>query len=65
MAKKSRPNKKYAGKYVAMRDFNNRKVIVSDKDPLKVMKKAKKKGVEDPLIVYVRKPGESFLYNAA
>lgn len=58
-------DRRYAGKYVALRDFNNRRIAASDKDPLRAMKKAEEKGVKNPLVVFVPKPGTTYIYNAA
>jgi len=46
-------NKKYIGKFVALVSFNDRKIVASGKDPIKVCEKAEQKGFADPLIIYV------------
>lgn len=46
-------NKKYLGKYVAMVSFNNKSVVASGTDPSIVRKKADKKGVSAPVVIYV------------
>jgi hypothetical protein len=46
---------RYYGSYVAMPSFKDNNVICSGKDPLKVHKKAKEKGYDDPVLFYVPK----------
>lgn len=46
-------NKKYVGKYVAMVSFNNKSVVASGKDPVKVKHRAEQKGVPSPVVMYV------------
>lgn len=58
-------DKRYHEKHVALKDFNSREVVAFGKDPLRVAKKAKKKGCKEPVIVFVPKPGTVYLYNAA
>ena len=48
-------DKKYAGKYVTFRDFKDHTVITSGTDPIAVVKKAKAKGIPNPVILYVPK----------
>ncbi len=45
----------YRGKYVATRSFKDRKVVCSSHSAMTVYRKAKEKGVRDPVIVFVPK----------
>lgn len=65
MAKEHRAivnNRKYIGKYVAMESFNNRTVVASGKDPIRVMERAGRKGFSDPLIIFVPPKGMVNIY---
>jgi len=55
-------NRKYIGKYVAMESFNNRTVIASGKDPIEVMAQAERKGVTNPLVIFVPPKGMVNIY---
>lgn len=44
---------RYCGQYVAKKSFKDNKVIVSGKDPVKVLEQAKRRGADDPVIFYV------------
>jgi len=44
---------RYGGKYVATRSFEDRTVISSGEDPIKVYNEAKERGADDPVIVYI------------
>lgn len=46
-------NKKYYGKYVAMKDFNSMRIIASGKDPEAVFNRAKAKGCDSPVIIFI------------
>ena len=46
-------NRKYIGKFVALISFNNRRIVASGKDLIKVCEKAEQRGFADPLIIYV------------
>ena len=46
-------NKKYVGKYVAMVSFNNKNVVASGKDPIRVKERADKKGFSSSVLIYV------------
>ena len=48
-------DKKYAGKHVTFKDFKDRKVITSGRNPIAVVNKAKKLGYANPVILYVPK----------
>ena len=52
----------YGGKYVAMKSFDNHKVVASSKDPFKVVEKAKKCGIKNPVVVFVPKVKSIQLY---
>lgn len=46
-------NKRYKGKYVAMRSFKDRTVVASGLKPVEVMARAVKKGVQSPVLLFV------------
>ena len=46
-------DKKYDGKYVAMRDFDDPKVVGSGENPEEAIKSASRKGYKNPVIVFV------------
>jgi hypothetical protein len=50
-------NRKYIGRYVAMESFNNKSIIASGKDPIDVMARAERKGLTNPLVVFVPPKG--------
>ncbi len=52
----------YSGKYVALASFANNSVVASGKDPMKVMKAAQKLGCASPVITFVPKKSEVFVY---
>jgi hypothetical protein len=54
--------KRYEGKYVAMPSFTDHKVITSGSDPDKAMKSALKKGITDPVIMFIPKDGMTYIY---
>ena len=54
--------KRYSGKYVAMRSLKNKKVIAWGTDPLKVYEQAKKLGVREPVLLYVPEKDEVLIY---
>ncbi len=56
---------KYYDKYVAMVSFNDKTIIAYDEDPVKVMKQAKKKGFESPVLHYIHNPDSTQIYNVA
>ena len=45
--------RKYNGRYVAIKDFNDHIVVADGKDPQEVYELALKKGCPDPVILYV------------
>ena len=55
-------NKKYDGKYVAIRSFRDKKIISSGTNISKVINKARKKGVKDPIVFFVPKEGMIYIY---
>ena len=55
-------SEKYGGRFVALRSFQNKKVVSSGTDPAEVCAKARKKGVKDPVIFYVPKKGMVHIY---
>jgi hypothetical protein len=54
--------KKYSGKYVATRSFKDKNVLCAGTDPVKVIQEAKKRGAQDPVLVYVPKKGMIHIY---
>jgi hypothetical protein len=54
--------RQYEGQYVAVESYNNTKVIAANKDPLRVVAEAERKGFADPLIVYVPPKGVISIY---
>ena len=53
---------KYGGNYVATRSFKDRSVVSYGTDPIKVFDEAIKKGVKDPVVIYVPKKGMVHIY---
>ena len=45
--------RKYNGRYVAIKDFNDSVVIADGENPNEVYKSAVKKGYPDPVVLYV------------
>ncbi|MFZ5799912.1 MAG: DUF5678 domain-containing protein [Candidatus Omnitrophota bacterium] len=45
--------RKYNGRYVAIKDFNDYTVIADGKDPQEVFEKAARGGYKDPVILFV------------
>jgi hypothetical protein len=45
--------RKYNGRYVALKDFDDHVVIADGNDPQEVYELAVKKGYPDPVIIYV------------
>ncbi|MBM3249081.1 MAG: hypothetical protein FJZ10_06675 [Candidatus Omnitrophica bacterium] len=46
-------DRKYNGRYVAIKDFNDNTVIADGKDPQETYEKALKNGYKDPVILFV------------
>ena len=44
---------RYNGRYVAMRSAKDRRIVGSGRDPAVALKEALKKGVSDPLLVFI------------
>ena len=55
--------KKYNGRYVALKDYETRAVIADGKEPQEVYELAVKKGCADPVIVYVPIKGIMQIYH--
>lgn len=51
---------RYKGKYVATKSFSNHTVVGSGDNPTDAVKKAKGKGVIDPVVFYVFKENEIY-----
>ena len=56
---------KYYDKYVAMPSFNDNTIVAYDKDPAKVITKAKELGHKKPVIMYVQNPDTTYIYSVA
>ena len=61
MEEMSNLSTKYAGEYIAFSNFNSKRVIAHDKDLGKVVEKARSKGIETPVIVFVRDPNVIYI----
>lgn len=46
-------DKKYSGRFVALKDFDDKTVIIDGKTPNEVFEKARQKGYKEPVILYV------------
>ena len=54
--------RKYNGKYVALKSFNENTVVASGLDPKAVISRANKKGITEPVIVYVPQENEIHVF---
>ena len=54
--------KKYSGRFVALRDYDTHVVIADGKVPQEAYEAAVKKGCADPVIVYVPVKGMAHIY---
>lgn len=54
--------KRYRGEYVTTKSFKDKNVITHGKNPVKVIKAAKRKGIKEPVIIYVPKKEMAHLY---
>ncbi|MGA2070851.1 MAG: DUF5678 domain-containing protein [Sedimentisphaerales bacterium] len=55
----------YEGKYVAMRSMSDRTIIASGSSPDAVMKQAREKGVNNPVIFFVPDHNITLVYRNA
>ena len=55
-------DKKYEGKYVAFDSSKGRKIVASDRNPGKLIDKARKLGIDVPAIVFVPKGNTAYIY---
>ena len=55
-------NKKYHGKHVALESFNSNTVVASGSDPVIVMSKARQKGYNDAVLVFIPEKDAVFVY---
>jgi len=53
---------KYHGRYVALKDFNDSTIISDGKDPKEAFENAVKKGVLEPVILYIPVKGMVQIY---
>ena len=58
-------SKKYINQYVAFPSFNSKKIIAYGKDPSRVIKKARKRGFQNPVIMYIPDPDVTYIYSVA
>lgn len=54
--------KKYSGRYVALKDYDTHIVIADGKEPQEAYEAAIKKGCADPVILYVPIKGMVHIY---
>ena len=54
--------KKNSGKYIATRSFKNKEIVSSGKNPEKVFFDAKRKGVRNPVLIYIPPKGQINIY---
>tara|TARA_Y100000310_G_C20365894_1_gene661166 strand:- start:223 stop:465 length:243 start_codon:yes stop_codon:yes gene_type:complete len=57
--------RKYYKKYVAFSSFNDHEIVAYGKNLGRVIRKARKKGHAEPVIVYVTNPDIPWVYVAA
>ena len=55
-------DEKYEGKYVALRSFINKEVVAFGDDPTNVMKTARGKGVQNPVLFFVPEHDMTLIY---
>lgn len=53
---------KYAGKYVALASFFDKKVVASGDNPDHVMETAHQKGIDSPILIFVPEQNISHVY---
>lgn len=54
--------KKYLGKYVALKSLKDNKVVASGKKPIEVVRRANKKGISAPVIIFVPESSMTHIY---
>ena len=54
--------KRYGGLFIAKKSFRDQKVITFGENPSEVLEEAKKKGAEDPVVMFVPKEGMVNVY---
>ena len=54
--------KKYIGKYVALKSLKDNKVVASGRKPVEVVRRANKKGVSSPVIIFVPASNMTHVY---
>ena len=55
-------DEKYNGRYVALKDFNDSTIISDGRDPKEAFENAIKKGVLEPVILYIPVKGMVQIY---
>lgn len=56
-----KPSKRMERKFIATASFTNKTVVAYGKDPVAVMKEAKKRGYKNPVIVFRPKSTDVFV----
>lgn len=57
--------KKYYGKYVVYKSMKSREILAYGEDIGELIKEARKKGVKEPAIAFIRDPNITYIYSAA
>ena len=55
-------DKKYSGRFVALKEFGNETVVAYGKDTNEALRKAKQKGFRDPVILFVPEKNMVHIY---
>jgi hypothetical protein len=55
-------SKKYFGQYVAVKSFSDRTVISHGLKPMVVIKEAERKGIQEPVLIFVPQKGMLNVY---
>lgn len=55
-------DRKYEGKYVALRSFSDHTVLAFGDDPVSVMTRARKGRTDEPVIVFIPEHDMSYVY---
>jgi len=54
--------KEYAGQYVAFRSWHSNKIVAHSKDPAKAYEDARRLGVKEPVLMFIRDPNMVYVY---
>ena len=55
-------DKRYEGKHVVLESFNSRKVVASGSDPVVAISKAREKGYDEAVLVFIPEKDAVFVY---